>query len=400
MAETKEWNNWSGSLSFSPSEILTPESEEELSALVKKAAEENRKVRVVGAGHSSSPLVSTDDLLISMMHFKGVEAHDTEGQRATVLSGMTVHESGKELARYKLAMHNTGDVDVQTVAGAIGTGTHGTGKSLQNLSSMLAGARIITGTGEIIEVSEDDDPELLRALRVALGTCGIFTKMRLKLVPKFDLHRQEWCVPTNKCLQNLDELINNNRNFDFYWYPRSDLSKIRIMNEVGQQMSRISYGKLEREQKGPGHEILPRERPLKFDEMEYSLPAEAGPECFEQVREQIKNKYRKEVAWRVLYRTVKADDNMLSTVHNRDTVTISLHHNAGLPFWDFFKGIEPIFRDFGGRPHWGKKHTLQAEELQILYPEWEKFHSYRRKLDPHNVFLTPYLQQLLIGGNQ
>ncbi|MDT0690479.1 D-arabinono-1,4-lactone oxidase [Salegentibacter sp. F188] len=392
----KEWKNWSGSLSFKPGAILTPESEEEIVKLVKKARKENRKIRVVGAGHSSSPLVQTEDILLSLKHFKGVEAPDLEKNRATVLAGMTVKEAGKDLYRYGLAMHNTGDVDVQTIAGAIGTGTHGTGKELRNLSSMLVGVRMITGTGEIIDTSIEEDPELFRALRVALGTCGIFLKMRLQLQPFFRLIRKEWCVPIEKCLENLEELQENNRNFDFYWYPRSEVAKIRVMNKEGEDMPEVSFGKLKFEKEGRSHRVLPRSRHLKFDEMEYALPAKNGPECFLQVRKAIKEKWRKDVAWRVLYRTIKADDAYLSSMFGRDSVTISLHHNAGLSFWDYFKAIEPIFLKYGGRPHWGKKHTLKAAELKELFPCWDDFQKYREKFDPDNVFLSPYMEELLI----
>src|SRR5690606_6700439 len=254
--ETKTWKNWSGSLEFQPGKILTPESEEQVSEIVRNARKENKNVRVVGAGHSSSPLVKTKDILLSLTNFKGVEFPDMEKHRATVLGGMTVKEAGQGIYRYGLAMHNTGDVDVQTIAGAIGTGTHGTGTGLKNLSSMLAGVRMVTGTGEIVEANIDDDRELFRALQVALGTCGIFLKIRLQLEPAYKLHRKEWCVPLEKCLENLDDLKNNNRNFDFYWYPRSDLAKIRVMNIDGDKMPEVDYGTLEMEEKGHSHEIL------------------------------------------------------------------------------------------------------------------------------------------------
>lgn len=381
---------------FTPGEVATPESEEEVVEVLQNAAKTNRKVRVVGAGHSSSPLVRTSDILLSLERFKGVEDPDLDSCRATVLAGMTVKEAGRELHRYGLAMHNTGDVDVQTLAGAIGTGTHGTGVGLKNLSSMLAGVRMVTGTGEILKASIDDEKELFRALQLALGTCGIFLKMRLQLEPSYDLQRKEWCVPIDKCLENFENL-KQNRTFDFYWYPRSDMAKIRVMNKVGKEMPDISYGKLELEKQGSSHKILPRSRHLKFDEMEYILPQDKAIECFLEVRKAVKNRWRKEVAWRVLVRTIKADDAFISGMSKRESVTISLHHNAGLRFWDYFQAIEPIFRKYGGRPHWGKKHTLKAAELKDLYPDWNKFHQYRQKFDPEGIFLTPYMRELLIA---
>lgn len=391
------WQNWSGSLRFVPGRVFHPESEEEVVELVKKAGRQNRKVRVVGAGHSSSPLVETDDFLLSLKHFNGVEAPDREQSQATVLGGTVIKEAGKDLWRYGLSMHNTGDVDVQTVAGAIGTGTHGTGKNLKNLSSMLTGVRMVTGTGEIIEADEENDQELFRALKVSLGTSGIFLNMRLQLVPAFRLHRKEWCTTIENCLENLEDLQDKNRRFDFYWYPRSDMAKIRVMNEPDVPMPEVSYGKLDVEKQGKGYLILPKSRHLTFDEMEYALPAENGPECFREIAKRVRKKHRKLVAWRTLYRTVKADQNFLSPAYGRETVTISLHQNADMPFREYFEDIEPIFRKYGGRPHWGKKHTLQADELKELYPEWERFHEYRKNFDPGQVFLTPYLKELLIG---
>lgn len=394
--QKQTWQNWSGSLSFDPAQIFTPESEEEVVALVKRAKKEKRNLRVVGAGHSSSPLVKTDHMLLSLKHFKGVESPDLEKKQASVLAGMTVKEAGKDLHRYGLAMHNTGDVDVQTLAGAIGTGTHGTGKELRNLSSMLTGVRMVTGEGEIVEASMEEDKELFKVLQVALGSCGIFLKMRLQLEKTFELHRKEWCVPIGKCMENLEDLMENNRNFDFYWYPRSDMAKIRVMNKPGDAMPEIDYGYLDREEKGHSYLILPRSRQLKFDEIEYALPQENAPECFLEVRDIIRKKFRKEVAWRLLYRTIKGDDAFISSMSGRDSVTISLHHNAGLPFEEYFKTIEPIFIKYGGRPHWGKKHNLKAKDLKPLLSGWDKFQEYRKKFDPDGVFLTPYMKELLI----
>jgi FAD/FMN-containing dehydrogenase len=392
----KTWSNWSGSLQFTPERIEKPKDEAELASLVSQARDSGKKVRVVGAGHSSSPLVETEDILISLEKFQGIVSHNPDKHEATIRSGMTVHDAGQELLKLGLATHNTGDVDVQMLAGAIATGTHGTGKKLKNLSTMLNGVRMVTAQGEVVEYSIEDNPDFIQTARVALGTLGIFTEMRLCLLPAFKLHRREWCTNVDSCMQHLDELINENRNFDFYWYPRGDDIKLRTMNEAKDSYDTLPYAKCVREEEGWSAEILPRKRVLKFDEMEYSVPAEAGPECFQEVRKRVKKTHRKNVAWRVLYRTVAADDAYLSTIYGRDTVTISLHQNAGLPFWDYFNDIEPIFRHYDGRPHWGKKHNLKANDLQKLYPMWDKFAEIRQAYDPDGVFLSPYMQELLI----
>ncbi|NJW53282.1 D-arabinono-1,4-lactone oxidase [Salinimicrobium oceani] len=391
------FKNWSGSMAFTPGEIVTPEGEEQVCDLVKKACKEGKKVRVVGAGHSSSPLVRTDDYLLSLEHFSGVEDPDLENHTATVVAGMTVKEAGKDLFRYGLAMHNTGDVDVQTLAGAIGTGTHGTGVELANLSTMLWGVKMVTGTGDIVELNKKNNEEDMKALQVSMGSCGIFLKMQLQLEPAYHLYRKEYCVSLKDCLDHFEDL-KKNRNFDFYWYPRTDLCKIRIMNTQEEEMPRIPYGTLDLEKEGPGHEILPRSRHLKFDEMEYVLPKERAIDCFLEVRKEVKENFRREVAWRILVRTIKEDNAYLSPMSGRESVTISLHHNAGLSFWQYFKAIEPVFLKYGGRPHWGKKFTLKAQQLKDMYPNWAKFQQVRKKYDPENTFLTPYMHNLFISG--
>lgn len=381
-------------MAFTPGEVIEPESEEQVCELVKKATSENKKIRIAGAGHSSSPLIKTKDYLVSLKHFQGVEDPDLETNRATVPVGMTVKEAGKDLFRYGLAMHNTGDVDVQTLAGAIATGTHGTGVALPNLSAMLYGVKMVTGTGEIVEIDRASDPETMRALQVSLGSCGIFLKMRLQLEPVYELFRREYCVSLKDCLNNL-EVLKKNRNFDFYWYPRTDLCKIRIMNTQRDEMPEINYGSLDLEKNGPGHEILPRSRHIKFDEMEYILPQEKTMDCFMEVRKQVKEKFRRDVAWRILVRTIRQDDAYISPMNGRESMTISLHHNAGLEFWDYFKAIEPIFIKYEGRPHWGKKHTQKNRALKDMYPHWDRFQEVRQKYDPQDTFLTPYMSELL-----
>ena len=375
---------------------IYPETDEEVVSLVLKAANENKKLRIAGAGHSSSPLVKTDDHLISLEHHKALLSADPDDRTAVLQAGITIHEAGIALQERKLSMHNTGDVDVQMLAGAFSTGTHGTGRSLQNLSTMLYGVSMVNGKGELIEADEQKDPDLMRAIRVSLGTMGIFLRLKLKLLPAYRLVRKEYFTDIQSCLDHWEELSDQNRNCDFYWYPRNDKAKIRILNLPSEGMQDVPYGKLDKHQEGWSMEVLPRQRELKFDEMEYALPAEAGLACFLKVRERMKERHREKVAWRVLVRTVRQDDNYLSTAYKRDTVTISLHHNAGLPFEDFFNDIEPIFREHDGRPHWGKKHNLTAKDLQALYPEWKKFQEYRRQMDPENVFVTPYLQKLLL----
>lgn len=387
--------NWSGSLKFSPGQFFQPATEHALASLIKMAREQGKKIRVGGAHHSSTPLLVSDDILVSLKHFTSVEKADNANHTAWIGTGLTVHEAGIKLLDHGLSVHNTGDVDVQTVVGAISTGTHGTGIKLRNLSSMLIGCRIVCADGEIREFTEaKDGKNFFDALRVSLGSFGIMTKIKVQLLPAFKLERREWCAHIDDCMDDVDSLIYNNRNFDFYWYPRCDLVKIRLFNEPGEGTQKLDYAKRVEDRSGWAYEMLPKGRDLKFDEMEYSLPLETGPECFQTVRKLIKKKHRKSVAWRLLYRTVAADDYFISPFTGRDSVTLSLHQNAGLPFWRYFKAIEPVFREYGGRPHWGKKHTLRSSEFSSLYPHWDDFHKTRKEMDPEGFFLNKHLHQI------
>jgi FAD/FMN-containing dehydrogenase len=390
-----ELRNWSGSIAFTPSQITRPRSEEELAEVVGNAAGKGKTLRVVGAGHSSMPLVHTPDILVSLEKMKGVTAHDVERCRATILPGMSVDEANKALLELDLAMHNTGDVDVQLVAGAIGTGTHGSGIQLGNLSWMLAGMRMVTAAGNVREVSVDGDPEFLDAARVALGTLGIFSALTLQLQPAYKLLRHEWCADIEQVFAHFDELVGGNRHSTCMWYPRSDEVKLRTANQPGHGMTAIPWAKRLKEELGWVGEILPRHRTLKFDEMEYAVPVAVGVECFKEVRRRVLDRHRQYVGWRVLYRTVAADGGWLSPFYGRASATIAILQNVGLEYWAYFKDIEPILRAYGGRPHWGKKHTLTAAALRPLYPRWDDFLRLRAEMDPAGTFLNPYLKELL-----
>jgi FAD/FMN-containing dehydrogenase len=393
MAES--WGNWSGSLRFSPGRIEEPRDEDAVAKLVGRAAAAGQTVRVAGAGHSSTPLVETDGILVSLRKLQGVVTHDLERHEATIRAGMTLHDAGRALLDRGLALPNLGDVDVQTVAGAIATGTHGTGVTFPNLATILIGGRLVAANGGVVAFSLEDDPDLVRAARVSLGALGVLTEMRLRLAPAYQLRRREWCAHIDDCLAHFNELAGANRNVDFYWYPRRDEAKIRTMSRPEDAVADLPFARLIEDETDWSNEIIAQTRDLKFDEMEYVLPAETGLSCFQEVRTRVKARWRSTVGWRVLYRTVAPDDAYLSPSHCRASVTISLHQNSGLPFWDYFRDIEPIFLAHGGRPHWAKKHTLRAEQLRPRYPLWDRFLDTRRRLDPDGVFLTPYLRDLL-----
>jgi FAD/FMN-containing dehydrogenase len=393
MAE--QWSNWSGSLRFAPAYRAVPADEDELAALIQRTAGRGEPLRVVGSGHSSSPLVKTRGTIVSLEKFTGLHAHDRRTGLATLGAGTTLKEANRALLEVGLAFPNLGDVDYQTVAGIVGTGTHGTGAQLKVISDSLQGVRLLNGQGEMLEVSSAQDAEFLRGARVSLGALGIFTALTFKLPEAVRLRRREWCTHVEDCLQHLQELVVGHRHFDFYWYPRSDLVKLRTVDDAERPPTAIPYARLVEEQIGFIGEILPQERTIRFDEMEYWLPAAAGPPCFLEVRRLTREKHRHMVGWRTLYRTAAGDDALLSGSGGEAAVTISLHQNNVLPFDDYFQAIEPVFRAYGGRPHWGKKSYLPARRIGLLYPQRQRFEALRRRIDPGGTFLNPYLTELL-----
>lgn len=332
---------------------------------------------------------------MSLRDLHGLMDYDRQHHQATLGAGTKLHDAGVILHGVGLAMENLGDVDTQTIAGVIATGTHGSGRKLQNISATLIGVRAVTGTGEIVDWSIEQQPEYIRAARVSMGLLGIFTAVRLQLQRTHELRRREYCARTDDCLAHLDEIADAHRNFDFYWYPRRDEVKLRTLNPPELPPLAMPFARCIKEQCGFSHTIIARERELKFEELEYFVPAEAGVACFQEVRRRILSQHRQQVGWRVLYRFIAQDDGYLSPVYNRDSVAISVHQNAGLPYQAYFDDIEAIVRAHAGRPHWGKKHSLHGEALADLYPRWADFMQLRRRFDPDGVFLSESMSRLL-----
>lgn len=400
---THSWSNWSGSVTCAPQQIAAPQREDELSTLLAQASRARQTVRVVGTGHSFVPLCATDDVLITLDGLQGMIAADPAAQRATFWAGTKIHQMGEPLLRAGLAMENMGDIDRQSIAGAVSTGTHGTGHTLGNISTQVVGLRLITADGAMIDCSPTQQPELFKAAQVSCGTLGVISQVTLRVLPAYRLHERTWVEPFEECMARLDERIARNRHFEFFWVPSEDVCACKALNPTEETTVTpdVAYqppsGRLAR-YVGPeridwSHRIFPSERNLKFNEMEFALPAEAGVAGLRAIRTLMQTRHR-EVAWPVEYRTLAADDIWLSPAYGRATVTISIHQAAELPYNPFFSEAEVIFRQYQGRPHWGKMHTHIAHEFAQLYPQWSAFQRVRRRIDPGDELCTAYLKML------
>lgn len=419
------WRNWSGYQTARPAAMPHPKSEEALIDLVKNGAS---PFRAVGAGHSFAPLVPTDGTIVSLDQISGVIDHDPTTNQARVYGGTSIRDLGPALWERGLSLPNQGDVDPQSISGAVGTSTHGTGKDLPSLSSAPVAIRLVDAGGKVHECSADENPDLFNAARCAMGSCGLFTEMTLQCVPAYGLKGRQWLEPLETVLAEIDHRRDTHRHFEFWMFPYSDHALVKILDETDElppvqpepeppflsedflmKMASELVGLIPSlnapiQQRldsfidptnyyGPAYQVFPSPRDVRFNEMEYQVPAEKGPEAIMAVREAIQ-KAGIPVAFPVEYRYVKADEIWLSPFEGRDAASISIHRYHKEDFKPLYEITEPILRDFGGRPHWGKLHTQDSESLKALYPHWDDFQRVRKQIDPDGRFLNKHLASL------
>jgi FAD/FMN-containing dehydrogenase len=396
------WANWSGSVTWTPQQQVMPRSEADLAAVVTAARRTRSNLRVAGSGHSFTPLCATTGTLVSLAGWQGVSATDATAGTATCWAGAALHQLGAPLLAAGLALENMGDIDRQALAGAIATGTHGTGRTLGNLSTQVVGLRLLLASGEFLDCSPAREPAIFHAARLALGLLGIITQVTLRVLPAYRLHERTWAASFDACLAQLPALVRDNRHCEFFWSPGDDACALKVLNPTAATalpappaLPTAPAGLaryLAPERIDWSYRIFPSERTRRFNEMEFAVPAEHGPDCLRELRQLMRQRHPT-VTWPIEYRTVRADDIPLSPACGRETVTISIHQAANLPYRAFFADAEAIFRNHYGRPHWGKLHGYTARDLRDGYPQWDTFLATRARLDPAGRFLNPYLRQ-------
>ncbi|MBX3504815.1 MAG: FAD-binding protein [Parvibaculum sp.] len=417
------WKNWSGGQSCTPSVRIAPSDEAELAKIVTGSA---TPVRAVGAGHSFSGLVPTEGTLLSLDRMSGLVSADPAAGRATFKAGTRLGATGALLADNGLALDNMPDINKQTIAGAISTATHGTGSDIGSLSTFVAGMRLMTASGNALDIDAAKTPDLHQAARVSLGALGIVTETTLSARPLYKLKRRTWTAPVEEMLEAAPELWTKHRNFEFYYIPYSGMT-IGIVNDLTdeaetpepvnedddglRQLQQLQdwlgwapsarrwviqtiLGGMEPEERVDfSHKTLSTERNVRFNEMEYHLPREAGPQALREIIAAIEDN-NIEVFFPIEFRTVAPDDIWLSPFYKRESCSIAVHRYHEKDYTPYFTAIEPIFRKHEGRPHWGKLHTLKAEDFASLYPKWRDFLEMRETLDPEGKFLNPHLRHV------
>jgi FAD-linked oxidoreductase len=417
------WSNWARQQRCAPERIETPRAEEDLVRAVEGAP----RVKVAGSGHSFTDIACTDGVMIDMSRMRRVLSVD--GNDVTVEAGITLHDLGEELRARGLAMENQGDVDPQTLAGAISTATHGTGGRFGNLSSQVVGVRLVTGGGEVVELTEGDE---LRAARVSLGALGAIAAVTLRCVPAFTIHRIDEPRPLDDVLPRLDELADSNDHWEAFVMPytrRALTLSSRRTDRAPEPRGRVAAfvhdvivenaalglfcraGRLvpsavpvfnrllaslmgRAEHIDASNRVYANTRLVRFTEMEYAIPREHAAEALERVLALIERR-RLPVGFPIELRVVAPDDALLSTAYERSTAYIAVHQYVGMEFETYFRAVEAIMDEYGGRPHWGKRHYQSEATLRPRYPEWDRFAEIRARLDPERKFENEYLRRVL-----
>ncbi len=386
-----KWNNWSGRLTAQPARMAFIRHEADAQALALAAFNSGQTIRSAGACHSHAPLVAHDGIIADCRGLAGLSSVDVESQSAWVWAGSRIFTLGRALHEHGLALINQGDIDEQAIAGATATGTHGTGMALGSLSSAVLGMELATADGALVQVNRDTRPDLFAACRLHLGAFGIVTRLKLQLMPSVVLAEQQWQEPLSSLLEKTPELIANNRHFEFFWYPARDVASAKTINPSALG---VSYPlKKEGQRVGYSYEVLPNYRPDPHTEMEYSVPIDAAIDCMRELKTLLEQQHP-EVTWPVEFRTLAADDVWLSTAYQRPTATISVHQDVSLDESAYYRDCEAIFLRYGGRPHWGKVHYLNGEQLADAHPRYRDWWQARDAIDPAGVFLNAYLASL------
>ncbi len=427
------WRNWAGDERCRPAAVEIPGSIEEICETVIRAAAHDQRVRVAGSGHSFSDIALTDGVQLRLDRLTRVLDVDRCTGLVRVQAGITIRELSARLAEHGLALENLGDVDAQTIAGAICTATHGTGAGLRNLSAQVAGLTLVLADGSVLRCASDDaDPDVLRAARVSLGALGVVAEVTLRCVPSFTLRGVDAPRPLADTLDRFEELAHGADHFELFVFPHADVALTRTNTRTDDPprpraravayandilLTNYAFGLLCRAgRRMPARipqinrlvtrlagattrvdrsdRIFASPRLVRFTEMEYALPRAATPDAVRRIMALVPQRGF-DVPFPIEVRTVAADDALLSTAAGRDSGFVAVHMYRGMPYEPYFRAVEAIMDELGGRPHWGKRHYQTAATLRPRYPDWDRYQAVRARLDPHGRFANAWTDRVL-----
>ena len=427
------WRNWSGRVEGRPRQSVSPASTAEVAAIVKAA--EGLRVKAIGSGHSFTPIAVTDGIQLHLDRLNQVVSVDQANGLVTVQGGITIAQLNDELARRGLALENMGDIDQQTITGAISTGTHGTGARFGSIATQVRGLELVLADGSVVTCSPTERPALFSAARVGLGALGIITTVTLQCVPAFALRCVEQPLPLDQVLEGIDEFVDGHDHFEFYWFPHTataltkqqrrepldpatlqPVGRLRgwfddefVTNTAFEALLRlgtavpasvpaitrlVTRAISAREYADQSHRVLASRRNVRFNEGEYAVPRADLVPLLREIRRWV-DSHDEPVSFPLEIRFVAGDDIPLAPTYQRDSAYIAFHQYHRMPYHRYFDALEDIFAEVAGRPHWGKLHRLGAEELRARYPLFDEFVALRDELDPTDAFGNDYLDRVL-----
>jgi len=431
MTTGASWSNWARNQTAHPAAVHRPSGDQELAAIVKRAASEGRTVKVVGSGHSFTDIACTDGHLIDLGHHAAVLDVRPDAGTITVQAGLRLEDLNRALDDRGLAMPNLGDIAYQTVAGATSTSTHGTGVRLTGLAAQISGLRLVLADGSVLDCSADEEAEVFHCARVGLGALGIVSTVTLDVVPAFNLEVVEEPLRVDAVLADLDDHVDGNDHFEFFWVPHTGWALTKTNNRTTKPLAprgrfsewrndlflqNYAFGvlcrigrrrpqwipKLAKALPASGrvtyvdrsYRVFASPRLVRFYEMEYAIPRQACAEALNRVRRFVEESDLL-LSFPVEVRFTAPDDIPLSTASGRESCYIAVHVFEGMEHRPYFEGVERIMNDYDGRPHWGKLHFQTAQTLATRYPQWERLTSARDRLDPDGRFTNRYLRRVL-----
>ena len=427
-----EWRNWTGDQRCVPTRIERPADRADLGEAVKRASDQGLTVRAVGSGHSFTDIACTGGVLLRMDGLDRVLDVDSDGGLVKVEAGIGLRALSELIWGYGLALENLGDIDRQTISGAISTGTHGTGSRFRNLSSLIEAIELVTPDGTLVEISPTSEPDLLPAARIGLGALGVIAAVTLRTMPAFTVRRTDSPLPLGETLERIQDLADGSDHFEFYVFPHTDVALLRQSErtdeppkpgnpalQFGQEivlenwamgaiaragrrvptripsLSRFVSRQLAKSTKmDRSYRVFASRRLIRFTEMEYAIPRRHAAEVIPRVLETAE-RADPPVGFPIEVRFVAGDDSLLSPAHDRDTCYVAVHQYQGMAWEGYFRAVEAIMDEYGGRPHWGKRHFQTAATLAERYPRWEDFLDARARLDPDGRFRNQYLDRVL-----
>lgn len=428
------WSNWAGNVTAVPRAVTAVSTTSGVSAAVRSAAAQGVGLRVAGSGHSFTPLVATDGVLLRLDGLRGVVGVDRERMRVRVLAGTPLHELNPALQDLGMALPNLGDIDRQTISGAIATGTHGTGIRLEGIAAAVTGLVLVLADGSTLVCSREEEPEVFEAARVGLGALGVVVEVELQCVPAFRLHAKESGEVFSELLARIHDEVDAHDHVDVHWFPHTDRALVKRNDRVGPgegpgplpawrralddellangvfeglnrvaarapslvpRLNAVSARALgAREFADDSWKVFCSSRRVRFVESEYAVPRGAVGPVLGELRAWV-DRSREPLPFPVEVRFVGADDVWLSTAYERDNAYVAVHQYHRMDARPLFAAFEAIVAEHAGRPHWGKVHTLGADRFRELYPRFDDYLAVRDRLDPGRLFTNAHLRHVL-----